>query len=68
MNAKYAKKANPNPNEADLFGFANVIPAQLVLAKAGSGNPDFFAGSRKLAAGSCFTKTNPIFSRPNMRY
>jgi hypothetical protein len=31
-------------------------------------NPGSFAGSRKLAAGSCFTKTKPIFSRPNMRY
>ena len=28
MNAKYASKPNFNPNEANLFGFVRVIPAQ----------------------------------------
>jgi hypothetical protein len=47
MNEKYTKKPNPNPNEPNLFGFANVIPAtcpyrrgnagiQVLLLEAGS--------------------------------
>jgi hypothetical protein len=40
MNAKYTEKPIPNPNEAKLFGFTYVIPAQAgiqnLLLEAGS--------------------------------
>jgi hypothetical protein len=72
MNAKYAFKANSNPNKADLS--RQVVPNPFT----GERPADF---SRRLCrlhiflleAGSwfleaVFPKTNPIFSRPNMHY
>ena len=76
MNTKYAKKANPNPNEPikpiDLS--RQVVPNPFMGER-----PAYFSRRLRrlhiflLEAGSwlleaVFTKTNPIFLRPNMHY
>jgi hypothetical protein len=78
MNAQYASKPNLNPDEPNLFGLARIGGRMRMGNQKARRNP----ARRKRAAmqkiqsvkiggicGSvCFTKTNPIFSRPNMHY